>query len=107
MPFALKLKFETPVIVLLKNKYLFNTLLISKKYKYAIYDENSLGIGYVTEKLPEIIAAGSVPLTIGTPPGSLFEPVNVMHGGEMHKLYKLSQKPSLTEIESSLRMYLR
>jgi hypothetical protein len=84
-----------------------NKLDLLKEYKYAIYDENTLGYGYVTEKLPEIIAAGNVPLTIGMPPESLFEPINVMHCGKMHKLYKLSQKPSMTAIESSIRMYLR
>lgn len=42
-------------------------LAIVSRYRYAIAFENSAGLDYVTEKVYEVLASGSIPIYLGAP----------------------------------------
>ncbi len=66
-----------------------------RRYQYAVVTENSVGIGYCTEKVPEAWDAGCIPLGYLQPPHSDFSlPPQVLHPDEVESL---NGRPLLTE----------
>lgn len=65
---------STPVDTFGKAGNMFNgpKIQVMEDYRFAIASENSLGFGYVTEKLPEAWDAGCIPLGIFSTPFSDF-----------------------------------
>lgn len=65
------------------------------RYRYAVVTENSLGVGYCTEKVPEAWDAGCVPLGYLQPPSSDFAlPPATLH---LRDIESLGSRPLLAE----------
>jgi hypothetical protein len=81
-----------------------------RRYQYAVVTENSLGVGYCTEKVPEAWDAGCVPLGYLQPPFSDFAlPPETLLPDQLEALTSqplLAQRPSLDRVRGYLEEVL-
>lgn len=77
-------------------------LTLLKKYRYNVCPENSVGMGYDTEKLPEAWLAGCIPTGYFLNPYSDFNPDVLLDEEQPFKKPLLKTTPKLDEIEKYL-----
>ena len=78
-------------------------LEILRRYRYAVVTENSLGVGYCTEKVPEAWDAGCAPLGYLQPPSSDFTlPPETLQPCDIESVFLrplLSERPRLDRLK--------
>ena len=69
---------------------------VLSRYRYAVAAENSLGIGYDTEKVPEVWDSGCLPVATFTQPMSDFNPraLNLLEPAQSHRHPLLLSAPN-------------